>query len=83
MKTFTKIILGVFLTMVLGSGSALAAQIVIGSALEPSSIDPHYHNLGPNNAIARHIFEALVDTNEKQQLGPGLAVSWKPVNDTT
>jgi len=83
MKTFTKIILAVFLTMMMVSGFAFAAQIVIGSALEPSSIDPHYHNLGPNNAIARHIFESLVDTNEKQQLGPGLAVSWKPINDTT
>ena len=83
MKTITKVILGVFLTVVLGSGSALAAQIIIGSALEPSSIDPHYHNLGPNNAIARHIFESLVDTNEKQQLQPGLAESWKPINDTT
>ncbi|UCG08278.1 MAG: hypothetical protein JSV83_06425 [Desulfobacterales bacterium] len=83
MKSIAKVIFGVFLTVVLGIGSASAAQLVIGSALEPSSIDPHYHNLGPNNAIARHIFESLVDTNENQQLGPGLAVSWKPINDTT
>ncbi len=83
MKSIAKAIFGVFLTVVLGIGSASAAQLVIGSALEPSSIDPHYHNLGPNNAIARHIFESLVDTNENQQLGPGLAVSWKPINDTT
>jgi ABC-type transport system substrate-binding protein len=83
MKTMAKIILAVFVTVVLGFGSASAAQLVIGSKLEPSSIDPHYHNLGPNNAIARHIFDRLVDTNEKQQLGPGLAVSWKAINDTT
>ncbi len=83
MKSIAKVIFGVLLTALLGIGSASAAQLVIGSALEPSSIDPHYHNLGPNNAIARHIFESLVDTNENQQLGPGLAVSWKPINDTT
>ena len=83
MKAIARIVLGILLTVMLGSGAALAAELVIGSALEPSSIDPHYHNLGPNNAIARHIFESLVDTNEKQQLQPGLAVSWKPINDTT
>jgi len=83
MKTVAKIILAVFMTVVLGFGSASGAQLVIGSKLEPSSVDPHYHNLGPNNAIARHIFGRLVDTNEKQQLGPGLAVSWKAINDTT
>ncbi len=83
MKSTAKVVLGVFLTVVLGIGSASAAQLVIGSKLEPSSIDPHYHNLGPNNAIARHFFDRLVDTNETQQLLPGLAVSWKPINDTT
>jgi peptide/nickel transport system substrate-binding protein len=83
MKVTVKIVLGIFLTVMLGSGAASAGEIVIGSKLEPSSIDPHYHNLGPNNAIARHIFDRLVDTNEKQQLQPGLAESWKPLNDTT
>ena len=83
MKTMAKIVLAVFVTVVLGFSSASAAQLVIGSKLEPSSIDPHYHNLGPNNAIARHIFDRLVDADENQQLGPGLAVSWKAINDTT
>jgi peptide/nickel transport system substrate-binding protein len=83
MKAIAKIVLGIFLTVMLGSGAASAAELVIGSKLEPSSIDPHYHNLGPNNAIARHIFGRLVDTNENQQLQPGLAESWKPINDTT
>jgi peptide/nickel transport system substrate-binding protein len=83
MKTMAKVILGVFVMVVLGTGSATAAQIVIGSGLEPSSIDPHYHNLGPNNAVAYHIFDRLVDNDEKQQLLPGLAVSWKPISDTT
>jgi peptide/nickel transport system substrate-binding protein len=70
MKTMAKIILAVFVTVLLGFGSASGAQLVIGSKLEPSSVDPHYHNLGPNNAIARHIFGRLVDTNEKQQRRP-------------
>ena len=64
-------------------GSAWAAELRVGLKLEPSSIDPHYHNLSPNNAFARHIFDRLVQTDEKQRLKPGLAVSWKPITDTT
>ena len=63
--------------------TAPAQTLRIGLALEPTSIDPHYHNLSPNNAFARHIFDRLVQTNEKQQQRPGLAVSWKPLNSTT
>jgi peptide/nickel transport system substrate-binding protein len=58
-------------------------ELVIGLASEPSSIDPHFHNLGPNNAVARVIFDRLIMPDEKQQLRPGLAVSWKPIDDTT
>ena len=83
MNRIAKVLLGVFLTVVLGSGFATGMELVIGSKLEPSSIDPHYHNLGPNNSVARHIFDRLIQTDEKQRLGPGLAVSWKPIDDTT
>ena len=31
-------------------------KITIGLGSEPTSIDPHFHNLGPNNQIAQHIF---------------------------
>jgi len=61
---------------------ATAAEIRMGLALEPSSIDPHYHNLGPNNAFSAHIFDPLVAMDENQRLIPGLAESWTPVSDT-
>ena len=83
MKTIPKVILGVFLTAVLAVSPVIAGQLVVGLGSEPSSIDPHYHNLGPNNQVARHIFDRLVHTDEGQRLGPGLAESWKPLNDTT
>ncbi|TFH49400.1 MAG: ABC transporter substrate-binding protein [Lysobacterales bacterium] len=63
--------------------ASAAGELTIGLASEPSSIDPHFHNLGPNNAVARVMFDRLVMPDEKQQLRPGLAVSWKPINDTT
>ncbi len=63
--------------------SAQAANLTMGMDSEPSSIDPHYHNLGPNNALRRHMFESLVDQDETQQLKPLLAESWKPTGETT
>jgi len=65
------------------TGLATAAEVTIGVASEPSAMDPHYHNLGPNNAMAQHVFDRLVHQDANQNLTPGLAVSWKPVDDTT
>ncbi|PIW26544.1 MAG: ABC transporter substrate-binding protein [Rhodospirillales bacterium CG15_BIG_FIL_POST_REV_8_21_14_020_66_15] len=70
----------------LAVGLATAAQaqtITIGLGTEPTSIDPHYHNLGPNNQIAQHIFSRLIEQDHKQRLLPGLATEWKAVDDTT
>jgi len=60
-----------------------AQELTIGIAAEPSALDPHYHNLGPNNAMRRHIFESLVLTDENQRLHPGLASSYEPLDETT
>ncbi len=62
----------------------LAAQeLRIGVASEPSSADPHFHNLGPNNQLRRNIFESLVGTDENQKLLPELAESWRPIDDSS
>ena len=50
-----------------------AEYITIGLAAEPSSMDPYFHNLGPNNALIGHMFERLVEFDANQQLIPGLA----------
>lgn len=65
------------------AGPVLAQELKIGLSAEPSALDPHYHNLGPNNQIATTIFDALVLQDESQKLAPGLAESWKPINETT
>lgn len=72
----------VSLAMVLAAPAA-AQDLTIGISAEPSALDPHYHNLGPNNAMRRHMFEALLLTDENQRLSPGLATSYKPLDDTT
>ncbi len=76
-------ILGPVLASTLMAVPAFAEELTIGLASEPTAIDPHFHNLGPNNAMSRHIFDRLILQNERQQLEPGLAVSWKPVDDLT
>lgn len=64
-------------------GGAIAQTLTVGLKIEPTSIDPHYHNLTPNNALLRDIYDRLVLTDETQQLVPGLAESWKPIDDLT
>lgn len=62
---------------------ATAQELKIGLSSEPTAIDPHYHNLSPNNALVRHVFEALVGMDEKQKIIPGLAEGWRSIDDTT
>src|SRR6476660_2985103 len=62
---------------------AHAADLTIGLATDVTSLDPHYHNLTPNNNVAQHVYGFLVQRNEKEQLEPGLATQWKSVDPTT
>ncbi len=62
---------------------AAAADISIGLGADVTSIDPHFHNLTPNNNIAEHIFETLVTKDARSKLKPALAESWRTVDDLT
>lgn len=63
---------------------ALNAQdLKIGLSGAQSSVDPHFHNLAPNNQLKRHIFDALTDQDENQKPIANLASSFKAINDTT
>jgi peptide/nickel transport system substrate-binding protein len=59
-----------------------AADLVVGLSADVTSIDPHYHNLTPNNAVAAHLFDYLVLRSEKSQPIPGLATEWKAIEPT-
>ena len=75
--------LALALTLAIGSGAAIAADLAIGLSTEVTSLDPHYHNLTPNNNVAEHIFETLVTKTPKSQLKPALAESWRAIDDLT
>jgi peptide/nickel transport system substrate-binding protein len=62
---------------------AAAADLAVGLGTDVTAIDPHYHNLTPNNNVAAHIFGYLVERNEKSQLQPGLATEWKTIDPLT
>lgn len=59
------------------SAPAWAQSLRVALSSEPTAIDPHYHDLGPNNALALHIFDSLTRQDEKQAIHPGLATSWE------
>ncbi|MBL6454777.1 ABC transporter substrate-binding protein [Belnapia sp. T6] len=75
----------------LAAGLAIAASVVLpagsqtltmGVGAPVTSIDPHYHQLSPNTAVAEMIFSALTQTDAHARVTPDLAESWRPVSDT-
>ncbi|MEQ1648385.1 MAG: ABC transporter substrate-binding protein [Hyphomicrobiaceae bacterium] len=76
-------VLGFAVTLGLVSFEARAQELKIGLMAEPSSIDPHFHLLTPNMSTLSHVYERLVHVAPDGALLPGLAESWKTINDTT
>ncbi|CCO23702.1 ABC transporter substrate-binding protein [Maridesulfovibrio hydrothermalis] len=64
-----------------GSTLANAETLTMGLKGEPTSLDPHFHNVSANNMMSLYIFDKLVRQDNRQKLQPGLAVSWTPVSD--
>ncbi len=67
----------------LAVGAAVATDLTIGIGADVTAIDPHYHNVTPNNNVAAHIFDYLVLRDERQKPIPGLAESWRTVDPLT
>ncbi|MBI0534615.1 ABC transporter substrate-binding protein [Roseomonas sp. KE2513] len=81
-----KLLLGatVALAAVIGGPVAGWAQTLTMAVGAPvTSLDPHYHQLSPNNAVADMIFDKLVNTDGQARNIPGLATEWRVVGPTT
>ena len=76
----------------LSLGAALAASlalpakaadltIAVGGAF--TSMDPHFFDLSPNHALAWHVFDRLVHPDLDQRPAPGLATSWRAIDELT
>ncbi|MCP3469008.1 ABC transporter substrate-binding protein [Bradyrhizobium sp. CCGUVB1N3] len=60
-----------------------AKDLTVGLAASTTSMDPQFYVVGPNSAMARNIFDGLVNQDAKQQIQPALALSWTTLDDTT
>lgn len=76
-------ILAVLAITVCFSLSAMAADLKIGLSAFTTSVDPLFYVGGNNSSMMRNIFDCLTLQDGKQQIRPGLAVSWKPLDDLT
>ena len=54
----------------------------IGTAAPVTTLDPHLQSNAPNNALASHIFDALVTNDDQLRSRPGLVQSWRTLDDT-
>jgi peptide/nickel transport system substrate-binding protein len=63
--------------------SSQSAELKLGLMAPATTLDPHFTNAGQNLALSRNFFDTLVVTNPDGGFGPGLAESWRIVDDTT
>ena len=68
--------------LAIGAG-AKDREIAIGLQAAITSMDPHYHNLSPNNGLLLHVFDPLIKRDPNMKLVPGLATSWRAIDDLT
>ena len=83
MKTCISRLLGITILAMVSFIAWGAKDVSIGLQAAITSLDPHFHNLTPNNSLSLHIFEPLIARDENQKMVPALAVSWKALDDLT
>ena len=62
---------------------AYAQNLNIGVGSAPISADPHFSVLTPNVSLASHSYDALINRDASSKPIPGLALSWRLLDDTT
>jgi peptide/nickel transport system substrate-binding protein len=63
--------------------AAHGAELRIGLGADVTSLDPHHINIGSNNSVLWHLYDALTHVNADARLIPGLAVSWRAIDAST
>ncbi|MSP05745.1 MAG: ABC transporter substrate-binding protein [Acetobacteraceae bacterium] len=64
--------------------STLQAQtLTLAVSAAPISVDPHFSVLTPNVSLASHSYDALINRDAQSKPVPGLALSWKMLDETT
>ncbi|MCP3021556.1 ABC transporter substrate-binding protein [Cupriavidus basilensis] len=65
------------------ASQAHAVDFKLAMSSPPTSMDPHFYNLFSNINVSEHMFECLVKMDADSKIIPGLAESWKLVNNLT
>ncbi len=73
----------VFAAFLLLAQPAAGSDLRLALSSSPSAMDPHFHNLAANLSVAQNVFDTLVRMDADSRLQPGLAESWKLVDDHT
>jgi len=71
-----------WLSAALAQGAGTEGLLRVGMAAPNTTLDPHLQSNAPNNAVASHIFDALVTNDAASRSTPGLAESWRLLDDT-
>lgn len=61
----------------------VAAPLAVGLSGDVTSMDPHFHLYVPNQNIADHVYDRLIHRDNTLSMVPGLALSWKSIDDLT
>jgi peptide/nickel transport system substrate-binding protein len=65
------------------AGVVQAKDLQFAMSSPPTSLDPQFYNAGANIGVAEHTFESLTKLDVDSHIIPGLAESWRLVNDLT
>ncbi len=62
--------------------AAQSPVLRFGVGAQITAADPHYHNIGPNNAFGSMVFDHLTEMTPNGRMMPMLAESWKALSPT-
>jgi peptide/nickel transport system substrate-binding protein len=74
---------GLLATLTLAALCSQAQTVTVGLAADITSADPHYHLVWSNMNVSEHVFNRLIERNDQARMLPGLALSWRALDDTT
>lgn len=79
---FASVAVGALLALAAVPAQAGRDRFVVDLVNEPSSLDPHLQWNPDSYYVYRNIFDNLVTRDDKGEIAPQVATSWKQVSDT-
>jgi len=81
-KAFGAIVAAGLMSLAL-AGLAQAADLKLAMSSPPTSMDPHFFLAYANANVSAHMFDTMTMRDPDSRIIPGLAESWKQVDDLT